>query len=174
VLELTALLDLFRLGVSPDDPAVEAGRRVMFNTVVTLGFLPNIPLLFVTEVEGGALEIMVGGVLVHLAVLGGLLVAQHYRASTGSVACVGVLWTLGYVTFLEVLLGKGRGGSELVPWALLILLLVLIEGRKGWLERFTIAATGAVALGLWLSQRWGTSCPPPSCRCGSPLFLLSR
>lgn len=56
VLELAALLDRFRLGVSPDDPTLEAGRRVIFNTVVTLGFLPNIPLLFVTEVEGGALD----------------------------------------------------------------------------------------------------------------------
>ena len=146
-------MNVFDLGVSPADSALTTGRRRLFNAVLIFGFAPNIPLLFIgSEGDGPPVTTLV--VLAHVAVLCLLLFAQHRRIRMESVVCSGILWTLGYIVFLEWTIGRGRGGTGLVAWALVVLAHVMLLDSRGWLKGSTLAAVWMCASGLWFADAY--------------------
>ncbi|MGB1778678.1 MAG: hypothetical protein ACPHQP_03910, partial [Longimicrobiales bacterium] len=149
---------LFDIGVSPGDPALSAGRRRLFNAVLIFGFLPNIP-LFLIGTRGIGPPLTSAVVLIHIAALCTMLYAQHRRVRTETVVCFGVLWTLGYIVFLEWTIGGGHGGTGLVAWALLILALVLLIDSRGWLKYFTLTSVWITATGLWFADTYFVDTP---------------
>lgn len=137
------------LGVSPDDAAFSAGLRRMLNAVLLFGILPNAPLAMLgLRADGPPLLIVV--VSLHVAVLVALLVAQHRRFRTETVASVGILWTLGYLTYLEWQIGGWHGGTALVAWGLVIFGHVMLSETQGWLKRLSLGSAWTCAAGLWV------------------------
>lgn len=149
---------LFDLGVSPGDSALSGGRRRLFNAVLIFGFLPNIP-VFLIGSRGIGPPLTSAVVLIHVAVLGSLLFAQHRRVPLETVVALGILWTLGYIVFLEWTIGGGRGGTGLVAWALVILGHVLLIDSRTWLTRVALGSAWITATGLWFADTYFVETP---------------
>jgi hypothetical protein len=140
---------LLDLGVSPDDAAFAAGLRRMLNAVLLFGILPNVP-LSIFGLRPGVPPLFLAVVSVHVGVLVALLVAQHRRVRTETVASLGILWTLFYLVSLESQVGGWQGGTGLVAWGLVIFGHVMLSETQGWLKRLSLGSAWICAAGLWV------------------------